>query len=101
MPSHHRMAASVHSVARCISARSRQTDSASQKIQPVNRGSSSRPTTDTMGEYALEVGETTVYGQDGALMDRGKIMVLWKKDEDGVWKMHRDTWNSSIPPSEA
>ncbi len=54
-----------------------------------------------MGEYALEVGETTVYGQDGALVDRGKIMVLWKKDEDGVWKMHRDTWNSSIPPSEA
>jgi ketosteroid isomerase-like protein len=54
-----------------------------------------------MGEYALEVGETTVYGQDGALVDRGKIMVLWKMDEDGVWKYHRDTWNSSIPPSEA
>ncbi len=28
-------------------------------------------------------------------MDRGKIMVLWK-NEDSVWKMHRDTWNSSI-----
>jgi len=55
----------------------------------------------SMGEYALEVGESTVYGQDGALVDRGKIMVLWKQDDDGVWKMHRDTWNSSIPPSEA
>lgn len=54
-----------------------------------------------MGEYALEVGDTTVYGQDGALVDRGKIMVLWKQDEDGVWKMHRDTWNSSTAPSEA
>jgi ketosteroid isomerase-like protein len=32
-----------------------------------------------MGKYALEVGESTVYGQDGALVDRGKIMVLWKR----------------------
>ncbi len=49
-----------------------------------------------MGEYALEVGESSVYGADGALLGRGKIMVLWKND-GGVWKMHRDTWNSSTP----
>lgn len=49
-----------------------------------------------MGEYALEVGQSSVYGQDGALVDHGKIMVLWK-NEGGVWKMHRDTWNSSAP----
>lgn len=53
-----------------------------------------------MGDYALEVGETTVYGENGALVDRGKIMVLWKS-HDGVWKMHRDTWNSSLPPPQA
>lgn len=53
-----------------------------------------------MGEYALEVGEYSVYGQDDALVDRGKIMVLWKH-EDGAWKMHRDTWNSSLAPPEA
>lgn len=51
-----------------------------------------------MGEYALEVGEYSVFSKDD-LVDRGKIMVLWKK-EDGVWKMHRDTWNSSVPPPE-
>lgn len=51
-----------------------------------------------VGEYALEVGESTLYGQDGALVDRRKIMVLWKQGEDGAWKMPRDTWNSSIPP---
>jgi uncharacterized protein (TIGR02246 family) len=50
-----------------------------------------------MGDYALEVGETTVYLDDGSLVDRGKIMVLWKNDA-GTWKMHRDTWNSSVPP---
>jgi ketosteroid isomerase-like protein len=49
-----------------------------------------------MGDYALEVGQYSVFGQDGAPMDRGKIMVLWRK-EDGTWKMHRDTWNSSSP----
>ena len=49
-----------------------------------------------MGEYALEVGEYSVFGEDHALVDRGKIMVLWK-NEDGVWKLHRDTWNSSVP----
>ena len=32
-----------------------------------------------------------------ALVDRGKIMVLWKND-GGTWKMHRDTWNSSVTP---
>ena len=52
-----------------------------------------------MGEYALEVGESSVYGADGALLDRGKIMVLWKNDS-GVWKMHRDTWNSSTNPAQ-
>lgn len=49
-----------------------------------------------MGDYALEVGEYTLFSQEDVI-DRGKIMVLWKT-EDGVWKMHRDTWNSSIPP---
>lgn len=48
-----------------------------------------------MCEYALEVGEYSVFSEDDRV-DRGKIMVLWK-NEDGVWKMHRDTWNSSVP----
>ena len=49
-----------------------------------------------MGEYALEVGQYSVFGTDGSPVDRGKIMVLWK-NEGGAWKMHRDTWNSSLP----
>jgi uncharacterized protein (TIGR02246 family) len=53
-----------------------------------------------MGEYALEVGEYSLHGDDGTLADRGKIMVLWK-NEDGTWKMHRDTWNSSLSQQEA
>ena len=49
-----------------------------------------------IGEYALETGQYSVFGQDGSEIDRGKIMVLWK-NEGGAWKMHRDTWNSSLP----
>jgi uncharacterized protein (TIGR02246 family) len=59
----------------------------------------SRPETQEvipMGEYALEVGEFQAFRADHTLVDRGKIMVLWKNDR-GVWKMHRDTWNTSQP----
>lgn len=49
-----------------------------------------------MGDYALEVGQYSLFGEGEVLADRGKIMVLWK-NEGGVWKMHRDTWNSSLP----
>jgi ketosteroid isomerase-like protein len=52
----------------------------------------------SMGDYALEVGEYSLFAKDD-LIDRGKIMVLWK-NEDGIWRMHRDTWNSSLPLSE-
>lgn len=48
-----------------------------------------------MGDYALEVGEYTVLAGT-EVFDRGKIMVLWRR-EDGAWRMHRDTWNSSLP----
>lgn len=50
-----------------------------------------------LGDFALEVGDYTALDKDQKLVDRGKIMVLWK-NEDGVWKYHRDTWNSSLPP---
>ena len=53
-----------------------------------------------MDDLAVEVGEFSVYGDDGTRLDNGKIMVIWKL-EDGDWKMHRDMWNSSVPLPEA
>ena len=50
----------------------------------------------TMGDVAVELGTYSLHGEDGTLLDRGKIMVVWKQ-EGGVWKMHRDMWNSSLP----
>lgn len=53
-----------------------------------------------MGDLAVEVGTYSLHGEDDTLLDRGKIMVVWKQ-KDGVWKMHRDMWNSSLPLPEA
>ena len=31
--------------------------------------------------------------------DQGKFIHLWKKQENGTWKIARDMWNSSMPLS--
>jgi uncharacterized protein (TIGR02246 family) len=51
-----------------------------------------------LGESAVEVGSYTAYGKDGAEIDRGKYLVLWRR-VDGAWKLHRDCWNSNEPAS--
>jgi uncharacterized protein (TIGR02246 family) len=49
------------------------------------------------GETAHEVGTWTLKGKDGAAVDNGKYVVIWKK-EAGQWRLHRDIWNSSATP---
>ena len=48
-----------------------------------------------LGTTAIEVGTYTLTGAAGVL-DKGKYIVVWKKD-GGVWKLHRDIFNSSNP----
>jgi len=43
-----------------------------------------------------EEGEFTFMDKDDKLLDKGKYIVLWKK-EDGMWKLFRDCYNSDIP----
>jgi ketosteroid isomerase-like protein len=45
---------------------------------------------------AHEVGRYTLQGEGGQVIDAGKYVVIWKH-EAGLWKLHRDTWNSSRP----
>jgi uncharacterized protein (TIGR02246 family) len=47
-----------------------------------------------LGDSAVEVGSYTLFGKDRRAVDRGKYLVLWKR-VDGVWKLHRDCWNSN------
>lgn len=52
------------------------------------------------GETAYEVGKYTLSGKGGKVSDRGKYIVIWRK-QGGQWKLHRDMFNSSMPPPKA
>lgn len=43
---------------------------------------------------AVETGRYRVYGPNGNLVDHGKYLVVWERDESG-WKLHRGSWNSN------
>ena len=44
-----------------------------------------------------EVGSYSMTDKSGKEIDKGKYIVLWKM-EDGKWKLHRDIFNSDMPP---
>jgi len=47
------------------------------------------------GDTAIEIGKFISSGGAGNVINRGKYVVIWKK-ESGQWKLHRDIWNSSL-----
>ncbi|GAB2558242.1 YybH family protein [Spirosoma areae] len=48
------------------------------------------------GDIVAEEGELTLFDKAGTQLDKGKYIVLWKK-EDGKWKLFRDLFNSDLP----
>ena len=46
-----------------------------------------------IGNYNLTI---QLEGQD-PMADNGKYIVIWKKADDGTWKLHVDIWNTSLP----
>jgi ketosteroid isomerase-like protein len=48
------------------------------------------------GTIADEEGNYTLYTENNMVIDRGKYVVIWKK-EAGAWKLFRDIWNSNNP----
>lgn len=46
-------------------------------------------------DTAIEVSNYTLRCVYGDVIDQGKGLVIWK-NIDGVWKLHRDIWNTSI-----
>ena len=50
-------------------------------------------TVEEIGNYTLKIHPE---GQS-PFEDRGKYVVLWKRDSDKEWRLHRDIWNSSLP----
>jgi uncharacterized protein (TIGR02246 family) len=53
---------------------------------------------ETHGDTAHEVGNYEMKVEGGKVVDRGKYIVIWKR-EQGQWKLHRDIWNTSMPPA--
>lgn len=48
----------------------------------------------TPGDTAIETGRYVLRGADGAELDNGKYLVVWRQ-EGGEWRLHRDIWNTS------
>ena len=46
--------------------------------------------------YITEEGVFEIKAKDGKQLDKGKYIVVWKK-EDGKWKLHRDLSNTDLP----
>jgi uncharacterized protein (TIGR02246 family) len=53
-----------------------------------------------IGDHAIELGSYTLVIQppgQAETMDRGKYLVIWKRQADGTWKLYRDAFNTSMP----
>ena len=53
-----------------------------------------------LGDHAIDLGIYELVIQppgQSEMTDRGKYMVLWKRQADGSWKLYRDMFNSSMP----
>jgi uncharacterized protein (TIGR02246 family) len=52
------------------------------------------------GNHAIELGNYTLVIQPTGqpeMTDRGKYMVVWKRQPDGAWMLYRDMFNTSMP----
>lgn len=49
------------------------------------------------GDLVVETGTFQMKGANDAVMDSGKYIVVWKK-ENGKWRIYRDMWNSNAMP---
>jgi ketosteroid isomerase-like protein len=48
-------------------------------------------------EQLVETGRYEIFGDGNKQLDNGKYIVAWKS-VNGEWKMHRDIFNSDMPP---
>ena len=49
------------------------------------------------GNLYAETGTYEMLGADNKSLDKGKYVVVWKKD-NGNWKIYRDIWNTNMAP---
>jgi len=49
------------------------------------------------GDRAVEMSTYKLVGPGDLILDEGKYIVVWKHEHD-EWKLHRDIFNTSLPP---
>lgn len=49
-------------------------------------------------DIITETGTYEIVVANNQSVDKGKFMAIWKQ-ENGIWKMHRDIFNSDMPPA--
>lgn len=47
-------------------------------------------------DTAWETGRYTLVATNGAILDDGKTIIIWKREPEG-WKLYRDMWSSNTP----
>ena len=47
------------------------------------------------GDIFTETGTFEMTGAENKMLDKGKYITVWKKD-NGTWKIYRDIWNTSM-----
>ena len=50
-------------------------------------------------DLGYRMGFYKIFASDGAVLDKGKYIEIWVR-KDGKWRLHRDIWNTSLPPAE-
>lgn len=50
------------------------------------------------GDTAIEVPTFTLKGEGGAVLDRGKYIVIWRQRGE-QWMLDRDIFDNSMPPA--
>ena len=52
------------------------------------------------GDFFIQIGSYTLTIQPAGqkpVEDKGKMVMIWKQTAEG-WRVHRDIWNSNLPP---
>lgn len=52
-------------------------------------------------DIGYNVGLYSLAGDDGEAVDRGKFIEIWRRGDDGQWRIANDIWNSDMPAAEA
>lgn len=55
---------------------------------------------DVRGDLAYDIGYYRIRAREEAPVQRGKFIVIWKRADDGAWRIHADGFSAAPEPPE-